>query len=59
MLDLLTKLIKFIVVDGDIFVNIGMMYHNGMNSRKKTGILFHPSFLIADIPTLLGCNQQS
>jgi hypothetical protein len=32
MLDLLTKLIKFVVVDGDIYVNIDMIYHNGMNS---------------------------
>lgn len=36
MLDLLIKLIKFVVFDGDIYVNIGMIYHNGINSTKKT-----------------------
>ena len=35
MLDLLIKLIKFVVFDGDIYVNIGMIYHNGINSTKK------------------------
>jgi len=59
MLDLLTKLIKFVVVDGDIYVNIDMIYHNGMNSIKYTIVLSHPYFLIADIKTLLVCNQKS
>jgi len=35
MLDLLTKLIKFVVVDSDIYANIDMIFHNGMNSTKK------------------------
>jgi len=59
MLDLLIKLIKFVLVDGDIYVNIDMIYHNWMNSTKKTVVLFHPYFLIADIQTVLGCNQKS
>jgi len=52
MLDLLTKLIKFVLVDGDIYVNIDMIYHNGMNSTNKTVVLFHPYFPIADVQTI-------
>jgi hypothetical protein len=30
----LTKLIQFVVVDGDTYVSIGMLHHSGMNSTK-------------------------
>jgi hypothetical protein len=43
MLDLLTQLIKFVAVDGDIYVNVDTLYHNGMNSTKNAKILFHSS----------------
>jgi hypothetical protein len=54
MLDLLTKLIKFVVVDGDIYVNIDMIYHNGINSTKKDDSIVSSSFSHCRYTNIIG-----
>jgi len=38
-MDMLTKLIKLVVVDGCMPVSFNMIYHSGMNSKKQK--LYH------------------
>jgi hypothetical protein len=39
MQQVLTKLIKFVVVDGNTYVSFSMVSHNGINFTKKGNIL--------------------
>ena len=41
LLDVLTRLIKFVVVDGSIYVEFNMIHRNRMNFTKKCIIIIY------------------